>query len=90
MKIKAIHSLIFVGWFATALGFGAGVAMCGSEQAQLKRQRGADHRTQNECRHRLLQVASKVDREASEPRIDEAVRDLELPLRRPLRLASVP
>jgi len=82
------HAVIAALWVSLAVVLGLKIALLGSEEASLDRNRGQERRTQFELGFQQDKMRSQLAFEASPPALEEAVRRLQLPLQPPLKMAS--
>ncbi len=78
-----IHIIVASIWVSLAVVLGLKIALLGSEESSLNRQRGLDRKAQLELTYQSDRLRSQLAFEASPPALEEAVRRLQLPLHPP-------
>jgi hypothetical protein len=84
-----VHGCIALAWVSCSLGICIKIALLGNEAATAGKQRGADFKTRTELVYQQDRLRAVFDREASQPAIEQLVRNLELPLKTPDITASL-
>ena len=78
-----IHSAVLAIWVIAALLLAVDTALLGGEEAQLKRQRGADRKAQLELLHQRERLGAVVEHAASPALVEEAAERIGLDVRNP-------
>jgi len=80
MRELAVHAAFSVLWLGLAFGLAIKIALLGSEQATLARNRGADLKARTELAYQNDRLRAAIDFAASPAALSAAVRRLDLPL----------
>lgn len=84
-----VHGLIAIAWISAALGISLKVALLGNEAATLAKQRGADFKTRTELAFKEDRLRAIIDQATSPSALEQAVRQLDLPLQPPVITAGI-
>jgi hypothetical protein len=83
-----IHIIVAAGWIGLAVVLGLKIALLGNEEAALNRSRGLDRKAQLDLGFQQEKLRSQLDYDASAPALEKAIRQLQLPLQPPMRMAA--
>ncbi len=85
-----VHGLIALAWISIALGISLKVALLGNESAGLAKQRGADFKIRTELAFKQDRLRAILDQATSPSSLEQAVRQLDLPIQPPVMTAGLP
>jgi hypothetical protein len=91
MSNPALKTHLIIGglWLALAFALMIKITMLGNEEQGLAKSRGNDLKARTDMAFQVDRLRSQLDVEASAPALDQAIRNLGMPLQPPLKVADV-